>query len=191
MALNPIHSNDTLTSHYPFGKYASFCIAPWPHPPYLYKNTAISQSFGSGDCGMPERIWRYIPNVFFLSSPLFFVSPHTLRFQPADGGRVLLKIAEQHSKQRYVLAKRGFKKWRAITLQLNAFCLDLWLLIELRPTTAGPFREDSIQPLRAKNTPRLLESSHWKYLILTSWVRWLKLNDYLSVCLVWLCTTRC
>lgn len=48
-------------------------------------------------------------------------------------------------------AKRGFEKKerKAITLQLNAFCLDLLLPIELRPLSAGPRLEDSIQLLGA------------------------------------------
>lgn len=60
---------------------------------------------------------------FFQTAPLLFVSLHSPRFQRADcvcvclgevmgveSSRVLLKIAEQHSKRQHVLAKKGFVK---------------------------------------------------------------------------------
>lgn len=130
---------------------------------------------------------------FLFSSPLLFVSPHTLRFQSADWGRVLLKIAKQHLKSGMRWCKEHLKKKirKAITLQLNVFCLDLWLLIRLHASTASPCLEDSIQLFRAKNTPSLLELSRRKYLIFPSWVCWLTLNHCLSVCLVWLHTACC
>lgn len=90
MALNPVHSIDTLTSHYPVGKYASLHHDLTRH---VCKNTAISKSFGHGDWHAQESL-RYIPDVFLLKGPLFFVSLHSPRFQLAHGGRVLLKIAE-------------------------------------------------------------------------------------------------
>lgn len=97
MALNPIHSIDTLTSHYPFGKYD--CL----HHDLIHhvcKNTAISQSFGRGDRGVPQRfedVSLMFSLSFFSKVPLFFVSLREPHVQPAVGGRVLLKIDEGHS----------------------------------------------------------------------------------------------
>lgn len=53
MALNPIHSNDTLTSHYPVGKYASHSLCTMTSSAMFVKD---------------------------ISSMFFFVSLHTFHF---------------------------------------------------------------------------------------------------------------
>lgn len=120
-------------------------------PAMFVKTQQSPNHLAAENCGMPERLLRHIPDVFLFSRPLFFFSSRTLRFPPADGGQGLVKNSWAAV---CVGEKRGLKKKKkkAITLQLWAFCLDLWLLIELRPSTAGPRPEDFIQLLGAKNT---------------------------------------
>lgn len=112
MAVNPIHSIDTLTSHHPVGKYASF-------PPCTMTSSAIfvktrqSPSHLAVETGMPERLQDISLMFSFQATPPthpFFVSLHTRRFQPADGGRVVFKNRQAAYEERYASVKTGFKK---------------------------------------------------------------------------------
>lgn len=105
MALNPIHSIDTLTSHYPVGKYD--CL----HHDLIHhvcKNTAISRSFGRGDCGVPQRF----EDVSLMFSPFFLNSPPVLRLSSCAScsacswGQGLVKNRRGALQRRNVLAKK-------------------------------------------------------------------------------------
>lgn len=89
VALNPLHSTDTLTSHYPLGKYASFLPRTMTSCAMFVK-TRQSPNRLAVETMACLREFKICAWCFLFSRPLFFVSPHPLRFLPADG-EVLVK----------------------------------------------------------------------------------------------------
>lgn len=110
------------------------------------KTQQISRSFGRADCGC-LREFQIQTRCFLSEQPPGLRLSSYPSFSACRWGQGLVKNSWAAFEQQYVLAERGFEKWKAITLQWNVFCLDLWLLIELHLTTTGPCLKDSISLL--------------------------------------------